>query len=90
MVNSLPASARDGGFHAWVEKIPWRREWQPTPIFLPGKSHGQRSVEGYSLHSGKESDLTKQLSTEHNSILFVSLKFSEILMAFVIKMIFIC
>ena len=37
------------GFNPWVRKIPWRRKWQPTPVFLPGKSHGQRSLEGYSL-----------------------------------------
>ena len=36
------------GFDPWVGKIPWRREWQPTPIFLPGKFHGQRSLVGYS------------------------------------------
>ena len=35
-------------FNPWVRKIPWRRKWQPTPVFLPGKSHGQRSLEGYS------------------------------------------
>jgi len=35
-------------FNYWVEKIPWRRAWQPTPVLLPGKSHGQRSLEGYS------------------------------------------
>ena len=35
-------------FIPWVKKIPWRREWQPTPVFLPGKSHGQRSLAGYS------------------------------------------
>ena len=35
-------------FDSWVEMIPWRREWQPTPIFLPGKSQGQRSLAGYS------------------------------------------
>ena len=34
-------------FDPWVMKIPWRREWQPTPIFLPGESHGQRSLVGY-------------------------------------------
>jgi len=39
---------RRGGFDLWVEKIPWRRKWQPTPVFLPGKSHGQRSLVGYS------------------------------------------
>ena len=36
------------GFNSWVEKIPWRRNWQPTPIFLPGKSHWQRNMAGYS------------------------------------------
>ena len=35
-------------FDPWVGKIPWRRKWQPTPVFLPGKSHGQRSLLGYS------------------------------------------
>ena len=37
------------GFDTWVGKIPWRRAWQPTPVFLPGESHGQRSLVGYSL-----------------------------------------
>ena len=36
------------GFDLWVGKIPWRRKWQPTPVFLPGKFHGQRSLEGFS------------------------------------------
>ena len=35
-------------FNPWVRKIPWRRAWQPTPVFLPGESHGQRSLAGYS------------------------------------------
>ena len=35
-------------FDLWVWKIPWRRKWQPTPVFLPGKAHGQRSLVGYS------------------------------------------
>ena len=35
-------------FNPWVRKIPWRRKWQPTPVFLPGKSHGQRNLAGYS------------------------------------------
>ena len=46
-VKNLPANAGDTG-DPWVRKIPWGREWQPTPIFLPGKSHGQRSLVGYS------------------------------------------
>ena len=37
-----------GEFDPWAGKIPWRRKWQLTPVFLPGKSHGQRSLEGYS------------------------------------------
>ena len=35
-------------FHPWVRKIPWRRKWQPTPVFLPGASNGQRSLAGHS------------------------------------------
>ena len=39
---------RRPGLNSWVRKIPWRRKWQPTPTFLPGESHGQRSLAGYS------------------------------------------
>ena len=46
---------------SWVEKIPWRRAWQPTPVFLFGESHRQRSLAGYSLRGHKESDMTEQL-----------------------------
>ena len=43
------------GFNAWVKDIPWRRKWQPTTVVLSGKSHGQRSLEGYSSwdHKGR-------------------------------------
>jgi len=41
-------NAGDPGFSPWVRKIPWKREWQPTPVFLPGESHGQRILVGYS------------------------------------------
>ena len=41
------------GFYPWVRKFPWRRKWQPTPVFLPGNSHGQRSLVGYSLQGCK-------------------------------------
>ena len=47
MVKNLPA-VQSHRFDPWVGKIPWRREWQPTPVFLPGKSHEQRSLAGYS------------------------------------------
>ena len=43
----------------------WRRKWQPTPVLLPGKSHGQRSLEGYSPWGHKESDTTERLNHHH-------------------------
>ena len=46
-------------FFLWVRKIPWRRSWQPTPVFLLGKSHGQRNLVGYSPWGWKESDTIK-------------------------------
>ena len=48
-------------FNPWVGKIPWRRQWQHTPVFLPGKFHGLRSLVGYSPWRCKESDTTEQL-----------------------------
>ena len=45
-------------FNPWVRNIPWRRAWQPTPVFLPLESHGQRSLTGYSPWGRKESDMT--------------------------------
>ena len=56
-VKNLPAMWRPG-FNHWVRKIPWRRKWQPTPVLLPGKSHGWRSLVGYSPQGHKESDTT--------------------------------
>ena len=46
-------------FNPWVGKIPWRRAWQPTSVFLPGESHGQRGLVGYGLWSLKESGVAK-------------------------------
>ena len=40
-------------FYTWVRKSPWRRKWLPTPVFLPGKCHGQRSLAGYTMGSQK-------------------------------------
>ena len=45
-------------FDPWVGKIPWRRKWLPTPVFLPGEFHGQRSLAGYSSWGLRESDAT--------------------------------
>ena len=47
---------RRHGFNPRVRKIPWRRKWQPTPVFLPGEFHGQRSLAGYSPWGCKELD----------------------------------
>ena len=47
MVRNPPANAGDEGDDPWVGKIPWRRAWQPIPVFLPGESHAQRSLAGY-------------------------------------------
>ena len=47
---------------AWVRKIPWRKEWQPTSTFLPGEFHGQRSLAGYGQWGLKESNMMEGLS----------------------------
>ena len=49
----IPLRCRRLGFNSWVWKIPWRRKWQPTPVFFPGKSHGQRRLAGCSPWGGK-------------------------------------
>ena len=49
-------------FDPWVRKIPWRREWLHTPVFFPGKSHGQRSLAGYSSWGRKKSDRVEWLT----------------------------
>ena len=54
------------GFNPWVGKIPWRTKWQPTPVFLPGASHGQRSLVGYSPGGCKESDPTEETKQQTN------------------------
>ena len=46
-------------FNPWVRKIPWRRAWQPTPVFLPGESPGQRKLVGYRPWGLRESDKTE-------------------------------
>ena len=57
-----PPAMQETGFDPWAGKIPWRRAWQPTPVFLPGESHGQRSLAGYSPGRCKESDTTERLT----------------------------
>ena len=59
------------GFDPWVRKIPWRRNWQPTPVFLPGKSHGQRSLQSYSPRGLKKSDTTEHTHTHTHIYIFI-------------------
>ena len=60
-IKNLPA-VQETQFDPWVGKIPWRRKWQPTPVSLPGKSHGQRSLVGCSPWGCKESGTTDLLT----------------------------
>ena len=62
VVKNLPANAGDAKrlrFDFWVEKIPWKRAWQPTPVFLSGESHGERNLAGYNPLGRKELDMTE-------------------------------
>ena len=68
VIKNLPASAGDimrHGFSPWVGKIPWRKVWQPTPVFLPGEFHGQRCLEVYSPWGCKDLDITKETLCAH-------------------------
>ena len=67
MAKNPPANAGDKRcwFDLWVGKIPWRRAWQPTPVFLPGESHGQRSLAGYGPWGHKELDTTEATENSH-------------------------
>ena len=58
VVKNPPANSGDVGLIPWVRNIPWNRKWQPTQVSLPGKSHGQRSLVGYSPRGHKELDVT--------------------------------
>ena len=68
IVKNLPANAGDIrlGFDPRVGKNPWKRKWQATPVPLPGESHGQRSLAGYSPWGHKQSDMTEV--TEHTGM----------------------
>ena len=61
--NPTPTNAGRRGINPWVRKISWRRVWQPTPILLPGESHGQRSLTGCSSQGCTKSDTTE--ATQH-------------------------
>ena len=63
-------------FDPWVGKLPWRRKWQPAPIFLPGEFHGQRSLAGCSPWGHTESDTTEV--TEHTACMYSNNKALEL------------
>ena len=65
MVKNLPAM-QETWVGPWVGKIPWRKQ-QPTPVLLPGKSHGQRSLVGYSSWGHKELDMTEVTKHKKNN-----------------------
>ena len=73
MAKNPPANAGDAWFkfNPWVRKIPWRRKWQPTPVFLLGKSYGQRSLVGYSPWGRKR--VEHDLMTEQQQIPYMLL-----------------
>ena len=67
------------GFNPWAGKISWRRVWQPTPVFLPGESHGQRRLAGQSPQGCKELDMTEPLSRHtHLCVCVCVCKFSDL------------
>ena len=68
MAQTVKMQSRRAGFDPWVRKIPWGRNWQPTPIFLPEESHGQRSLAGCSPWSLKELDMTEQLTRTSSDV----------------------
>ena len=67
-------------FNPWIRKMPRRRKWEPTPVFLPGKFHGQRSLVGYSPWVGKKSDVTEHAHTKPNGIWYTN--FSKVQVQF--------
>ena len=73
-VKNLPAM-QETQIQSLVGKIPWRREWLPTPVFLPGEFHGQQSLMGYSPWGCKESDTTEQLTLHYNYVVGLVLFF---------------
>ena len=66
MIKRIHLPSRRCRFNPWASKIPWRRKWQPTSVFSPGKFHGQRSLAGYTPLGREESAKTEQLNSSYN------------------------
>ena len=62
--SAIKKPSANRGFSPWVMKFPWRRKWQPSPVFLPGKSHGQRSL-------AKELDTTEVLNNNNGNVIII-------------------
>ena len=73
MIKNPPADAGDLGDseRPWVGKIPWRRAWRPTPVFLPGESHRQSSLEGYSPRGSQRNmaEVTQHTHTHTHTLI---------------------
>ena len=76
---------RRSKFNSWVGKMPWRRKWQPTPVFWPGESQGQRSLEGFNTTQRLNNNNNKATS---KSQLKVHLQFSQQVLYKLLKNIF--
>ena len=73
--SSVPTScATWANYTNFVRKMPWRGKWKPTPVFLPGESHGQRSLRGYCPWGCKESDIAEWLTLTYFACLCVDAK----------------
>ena len=72
VVKNLPANAGDMGSTPGSGRSPQRREWQPTPVFLPGESHGRRSLVGSGPWGHKESDMTQWLNNSSHTVEYYS------------------
>ena len=69
-------SPRRHGFYPWAGEIPWRRKWQPTPIFLPRESHGQRSLVGYIVHEVAKSWTQLSMQACMSSSFYIQYQFT--------------
>ena len=74
----MPA-VQETEFSPWIKKIPWRREWQPAPIVLPGNPHGQKSLAVSSSWDCKELDVTEQLNHKQTAVTARALQGSSVL-----------
>ena len=70
-----PPAMQETLFDPWVRKIPWRRAWELTPVFVPGESHGQRSLATYSPQGLKESNTNEMTEHVHTCFQYLDINF---------------